>query len=62
MRVVNGGHVAVLLAPHEVAAELEERPWINLPSLGVVVQRHTLQTERQPAAFTGALQHKLEPF
>ena len=65
MLVVNGGHVVVLLAA-KVAADLEEHPRINLPSLGVVVPRHMLQTGRQPATFTrnftGALQCGLEPF
>ena len=61
MLVVNGVHVVV---PHalEVAAVLEEQPRITLLSLGVVVQRHILQWQLEPATFTGALQCGLEPF
>ena len=62
MLVLNGGHEGVLLA-FKVAVVLEEHPRVGLPSLvGVVVPGHLLQTERQPAAFTGAPQCGLEPF
>ena len=61
MLVVNGGHVVVLLAA-KVAAVLEEQPRITLPSRGVVVPRHILQWQLEPATFTGALQCGLEPF
>ena len=61
MLVFNAAHVVVLLAG-KVAAVLEEQPRITLPSPGVVVQRHILQWQLEPATFTGALQCGLEPF
>jgi hypothetical protein len=61
MLVRNRGHAGVPLA-FKVAAVLDEQPRISLRrSLVVVVPRHTLQTGRQPATFTGAPQCGLEP-
>ena len=61
MLVAYEGHAVVHLA-FNVAAALDEQPLINLLPLVVVVQRHILQTARQPATFTGAPQCGLEPF